>query len=440
MFNVFSMVDSYAAVDKWLATLNTQAKNSTKTGYKADRLTFTGNATTVRKTNVYSTYQEAEGSLNYKEYTDFSNGDISISDSNNHAAIAGEGWFLVTDGKGKFFYSRDGEFERDESGVLVNQAGLYVVDQAMALSLPAGFNYTPPTLTAATVNNGTAGWQAGGADTNGRWFPYVAGTTYDEGANKYQNQAIYAKNTVFINDGNLTGSITVRADDLAYIVVNGTVINPYVPTQLTANNVSDAQQPISWGSGGPTVFNIAPYLKPGANSIVIKAQEFTGGEGISLSGNIGGQAITEANFAYKVAVTQPDPTLDSQYPTPVVFDSPGVYHDYTRFGLSPDDWDAIYGNAKDAVLVNGPTDKDELQPTLYGNTVFSWPTKPATINVVQPGTNGTGTLVFNALETSNVRIQQLAPEIAMAQQVYSNLQTILQLKKSNFDLMMQAVK
>jgi flagellar hook-basal body protein len=441
MFNVFSMVDSYGAVDKWLATLNTQAKNSIKTGYKAERLTFTGSATEVRQQSPFKLYQQAEGSLNYHEYTDFSAGDISISSSNNHAAIAGEGYFLVTDGNGRYFYSRDGEFQRDEAGVLVNQAGLYVVDQAMALSLPAAsFAYTPPTVNAATVNAGTAGWQKGQADTTGQWFPYVAGTTFDEGASRYTNQTVYAKNTVFINNNDLTGSITVRADDLAYIIVNGTVINPFVPSQLSPTNVSDAQQPIVWASGGPTAFNISQYLKPGANSIVIKATEFTGGEGISVSGTVGGQAITEANFAYKVAVTQPDPTTEPGYPGTIEFASAGVRHDYTRFGLSPDDWDAIYGNAKDVLLVNGPTDKTEFKQTMYGNTVFEWPKRPAVLNLELPGNNGTGDLVFNALETSNVRLQQLAPEIAMAQQMYSNLKTILQLKKSNFDLIMQAVK
>jgi flagellar basal body rod protein FlgG len=442
MFNVFSMVDNYAAVDKWVANLNKQAKGSIETAYKAERFTFLGGATTVRAQSPGRVFQEAEGSLAYQEHTDYSRGDISISNSAQHAAIAGEGWFLVTDGKNNFHYSRDGEFTRDLSGLLVNQSGLFAVDQGLAMGLPpASFAYTAPTNTVATIDGGTAGWQAGTASGPGTWYPYVPGTKYDEGGS-YEDQSVLAKRSWFINNGNLTGSLTLSVGDLSVVPVT----NPNAPPATinvnypdTAFVVVNGQQlsipiPTAVGGGGAVTINISQFLKPGANSIAVKATEFQGVEGLSLTGNVGGQAFNSTGWAYKISQTPVDRNKVPGYPT-----TPAIT-DLSAFGLSPDDWEAIYGNPRDLILVNGPTDKAEFEPTLYGNTVFSWPNRPAILPLHHPGTNGTGNLVFNALETSNVRIQQLAPEIAMAQQMYSNLKTILQLKKSNFDLMMAAVK
>jgi flagellar hook-basal body protein len=409
MFNVFSMVDSFGAVDKWLASLNKQAKGSITTGYKAERLTFTGNATEVRQQSPTKLFQQAEGTLTYREYIDFSQGAISISDRDTHAAIGGAGYFLVTDGK-EYFLTRDGEFQRTAGGQLQTLQGLMVVDQGMAVSLPpANFTYTQPAMTVSDVNNGTTEWRrAGGAG----WLPYVAGTLYEEGGS-YQNMTVLSKKSLWLDGSNLTGSITVTTDNAGWVMVNGHI--------LTAADATAGAPPSDWAS--PVTYNLAPYLQQGSNTITVIATEAGGGESITVTGTVGGTAVPAANtWATRVV---PGSGYDTTLNTPVP--SSG------KLALADASLD-------DIVLVRGPLDTKELEISQYGSTVYRWTKMPTNLTIVDPETNGTGIIVRNALESANVTMQQLAPEIAMAQQMYSNLRTILMLKKSNFDLMMQAVK
>jgi flagellar basal body rod protein FlgG len=409
MFNVYSMVDSFGAVDKWLSALNKQAKGSITTGYKAERLTFTGGATEIRQSSATKLFQQAEGNLMYREYIDFSQGSIAISDKDSHAAIAGSGYFLVTDGK-EYFLTRDGEFQRTEGGQFKTLQGLMVVDQGLAVSLPtANFTYTRPAITAAEVDSGDTGWRrAGGAG----WLPYVAGTTYEEGGS-YQKQTVLSKKSFWLDPNNLTGSITVTTDNAGWVMVNGHV--------LTAADATAGTPPSDWSS--PVTYNLAPYLQVGSNTISIIATENGGGESISVTGTIGGVAVPAANT----------------WGTKIV---PGAGYDATLNTPVPASGKLALADASldDVVLVQGPIDTKELEISQYGSTVFRWRKMPTNLTILDPGSAGVGNIVHNALENANVTMQQLAPEIAMAQQMYSNLRTILQLKKSNFDLMMAAVK
>ncbi|MBC7542907.1 MAG: hypothetical protein H7338_09275 [Candidatus Sericytochromatia bacterium] len=423
MLNIYTMVDSFGALDKWVGKLNAQAKGSIHTGYKAERLTFTGNATDVRSTGNGGLQQIAESTLNYKEYTDFSNGNISISDTNTHGAISGEGWFLVTDGMGNYFQTRDGEFNRDPSGVLMNQSGLVPVDQAMAVSLqaslPGSFVFNQPAMTLADVNNDDSGWRA----TAGNWLPYVAGSKYDEGGTDREQTVLFKRNFYLPNAP--TGNILqMSANDLAFASVNGVMLSGF------SDNASTG------------ALNIDGMLKQGWNSIVVKGTEFTGANSVNFAGTvIGGVAVGNAGWAVKLAGGNPyvngGQITNPPIPIPTRANAP-AYPDRAIIG-SAEAWEAS-GSLSDLILVAGPKDKSELQATLYGNTVFSWPKRPTIMPMELPGLGGTGGIVHNAIELANVNMQQLAPELAMAQQMYSNLRTILTLKRSNFDMLISVVK
>jgi len=429
MFNVFSMIDSYGALDKWVGTLNSQAKGSFRTGYKAERVTFQSDGTdSTKRVGANGVQNVAEGSLYYKQYTDFSDGNIQASDNDLHAAIGGNGWFLVTDGQGQFYYSRDGEFVKDPSGLLVNQAGLAAVDQAMAANLPAAsFQFNQPAMTATDVNNATTGWRkyTGGGPV---WLPYVAGTNYDEGGN-YKEQEVYIKRSFYLNAPPSGNVLSMTADDLGYAVINGTT--------LTTTPSSGVQ---TWSDNANLTMNIDGFLKQGWNTILVKAVEFLGGEGVNFAGTtLGGVAV--GNTGWSTTMVSGNPYADAVNPnisrggTGIPFGSPLPL-------LTPDAGliDRALGNVDDLVLVAGPVDKTEMQPTKYGNTIFSWSKRPTVLQMEIPGNGGTDKLVHSSLESANVDLKVLAPELAMAQQMYSNLQTILQLKKSQFDQMISIVK
>ncbi|MGO2345632.1 MAG: flagellar hook protein FlgE [Providencia sp.] len=81
----------------------------------------------------------------------FKDGPITRTDRATDVAISGSGFFRVQDKNGDIFYSRDGQFQRDKSGNLVNNQGMVVtgypasVDEKGNVSIqsggvPAGLN------------------------------------------------------------------------------------------------------------------------------------------------------------------------------------------------------------------------------------------------------------------------------------------------------------
>ncbi len=56
----------------------------------------------------------------------FKDGPITRTDRGTDVAISGNGFFRVQDQNGDVFYSRDGQFQRDKSGNLVNNQGMVV--------------------------------------------------------------------------------------------------------------------------------------------------------------------------------------------------------------------------------------------------------------------------------------------------------------------------
>ncbi|MBC7541681.1 MAG: hypothetical protein H7338_03030 [Candidatus Sericytochromatia bacterium] len=139
--NEYATVDSFYSLSKWIGDLNNQAKNSASPGYKADRVTFTGGATSIAPRPGGQSVQTGEGSLSIINYTDFSQGKIAGSYRPYHLAVKGDGFFTLVPPTGinkttgayvsvagdKLLVTRDGEFKRDAGGLLVHtRTGMYL--------------------------------------------------------------------------------------------------------------------------------------------------------------------------------------------------------------------------------------------------------------------------------------------------------------------------
>jgi flagellar hook protein FlgE len=130
---------SLTSIDSWIATLNSTVGGAARTGFKASHITFGGGTTRVDRlaANGSLGIQYAEQALNVGSTSiDFSQGQVVASTEFTHMAISGSdsAFFLLTDNTdittanlAHYYYTRNGEFHRDNNGNLVNQDGLFLV-------------------------------------------------------------------------------------------------------------------------------------------------------------------------------------------------------------------------------------------------------------------------------------------------------------------------
>lgn len=127
-----SAVSGLNAQSQTLAIISDNIANSSTTGYKTSTASFSTLVTQQSSTTQYTSGGvTVTGVQNVSEQ-----GLIEASSSNTDLAIDGDGFFVVTDGNGEYFYTRDGQFQADEDGYLVTPDGYYL----MAYELDANGN------------------------------------------------------------------------------------------------------------------------------------------------------------------------------------------------------------------------------------------------------------------------------------------------------------
>ena len=121
-YTAISGVKSFQnGIDVWgdnIANINT-------TAYKASIPEFE----TIFAKNISSHPISSDvgiGSILHSTAKDLSIGSLVHSDKTFDLALSGEGWFKVKKGE-EFFYTRDGRFNRDRDGFLVNDEGAYLI-------------------------------------------------------------------------------------------------------------------------------------------------------------------------------------------------------------------------------------------------------------------------------------------------------------------------
>jgi hypothetical protein len=199
--------------------------------------------------------------LTYVEQSNNTYNPLITTKADTIAAWVGQdnGPLLVVDKYGTITYTTDTNFTPDSLGRLFNSEGKMYIDEAMAINLGLSVGVEP---TRSEIGSKTTGWV--NYDVGDEGLKFVAGTCFDEGLDpstglgtSYQHMSVYAKNTVFSNGGG-AASMTIDADDSAYLYVNGTKI---LPTAATAGT-------------NPKTFNFS--LVDGVNTIAIQQTEATG--------------------------------------------------------------------------------------------------------------------------------------------------------------------
>ena len=142
-------------IDSWSNNIS----NINTNGYRANipefKTMFATNMDTLNSSSPISNDMDY-GVTKSSNAIDTRTGSIISSSGKFDMAIAGDGWFAVSNRDGsKMYYTRNGEFNRDNEGYLVNSEGMYLlgVDQGMIDNKVYNLNAKPNDLKTQDVTS-----------------------------------------------------------------------------------------------------------------------------------------------------------------------------------------------------------------------------------------------------------------------------------------------
>ncbi|MFN8577681.1 MAG: flagellar hook-basal body complex protein [Candidatus Sericytochromatia bacterium] len=124
------------SLNKWIETISGNLVGSVITGYKSTRINFSDSLVDIvrngsRRANNLGGVNPAQvtnGGISVgSTTTDFRQGSLNQTGNNTDLAIQGNAFFTLADSSGKVVYTRDGSFNFDDKGYLVNKDGQTVL-------------------------------------------------------------------------------------------------------------------------------------------------------------------------------------------------------------------------------------------------------------------------------------------------------------------------
>lgn len=445
--NMWSALDMFASTDRWLASVNKNLQGVGFTGFQATRTTFNGapGSFDPARTSGGRPNSLSQATLNPTTEIDTTQGLLQATGKDTDYAISGDGYFVLEDSSGNLYYTRSGEFKLDGSGRLSVPEGLQVVTESRLIELGLA---QPRTLTATNaarlINYDMAGWQRPESrDGTSVWFPYHAGTGYDESGLNYKEQLITMRKSFDLGNGPINATaansyLDVMSDDWTHIYVNGnwlskadaiaadSVFGPYNPGP-------DVDGPTGGGQFGMrTRYDISKYLQPGNNEIVVYSSEVRDSEGVSVMGQIAGRQVTTdianslpedlwltkivGTIAGSLQETIPEPFPD-QARTDIIFER----------------------RASDLALARF-ADPSKLSYSKFGLHIMQW-TPEAGARGFEFSATGSGAKVQRGfLEAANSNAKRETSETAMVQKMYDALTAFTQLQMRAMDASLNIIK
>ncbi|CPR21080.1 Flagellar hook protein FlgE [Brenneria goodwinii] len=127
-----------------LDVIGNNIANSETTGFKSASVSFA---------DIFASSQVGLGVKVASVSQDFGDGTVESTDRGLDVAISGTGFFRVTDENGSVYYSRNGEFSRNEEYNLVNSSGYYLTGYAATGTPPTINTGAEPTVISIPPNN-----------------------------------------------------------------------------------------------------------------------------------------------------------------------------------------------------------------------------------------------------------------------------------------------
>jgi flagellar hook protein FlgE len=325
-----------SAVGNDLANLDT-------TGYKTTEVAFeTLMAQTMGGTNGFSL---GMGTARPQTITQYTQGGLQTGLGGLNAAVQGQGFFMVADGKGNTLYTRDGTFTTGASGYLVDANGLRVQGWS------AGAN--------GVVN--TNGATGDITIPSGTLFPPVASTNVTLSMNL--DSAALAGTTTGVTSGIFSQPITVydslgTAHTLTATFTKNEVqtsMDPgYKATAVTGTDVDTFN--VSAG-GTPTTVTIAASdgTTLAAQVAALNTKLASTGITASINSTTGElQFASNSVFSISASTTNTTGNLVSGATPPTPVDNTSLYNSAVAITGGPQELDITVGTASDPTIVKVP--------------------------------------------------------------------------------------
>jgi flagellar hook protein FlgE len=411
-------ISGLTAQSNAFSNISDNVANSQTVGYKRVDTNFidyltTSNATTNDSGAVVTT----------PDYVNNVQGTITQTDNPLGLAIAGQGFFAVSQQNGEInnlptfsaqqYYSRAGDFQMDKNGYLVNSAGEFlngwpvnaqtgVVNQNALQQIQVTQTvYNPVPTSSVTLSANLPATPASGTAT--------AGNPISSDIDVYD--ALGTMHTVTLNwvqTAQDTWSVKVDSPDDTGAADRGTADVDFGPT--TSGN------PVPSGTVGNLAADPAdlgtiatsPYAANTAATVAFTTNFGSGNQTITI--NLG--TYGQTNGVTQYAGTQYNLRGLTQNGVP-----PGAFSSVTT--QTNGDIVVNYDNGQSRTIAQVPvvTFNDANQLQRQDGQAFTASTNSGTPLAEAPGTNGAGTLVTQSVESSNVATE--FSKLIVAQQAYS---------------------
>ncbi len=216
-----------------VAVVGNDLANLDTTGYKTTEVAFeTLMAETMGGTNGFSL---GLGTARPQTITQYTQGGLQTGLGGLNAAVQGQGFFMVADGKGNTLYTRDGTFTTGNNGYLVDANGLRVQGWSAGangivntnaatgdISVPSGTLFPPVASTKVTLSMNLDSAAIAGTTTgvtSGTFSQPI--TVYDSLGTAHTLTATFTKNQVETELGTTPATAVTGSDTATFNVSTG---------------------------------------------------------------------------------------------------------------------------------------------------------------------------------------------------------------------------
>ncbi|MGV2121938.1 flagellar hook protein FlgE [Agrobacterium vitis] len=403
-----SSVSGLTAQSNKLTSIGDNISNTSTTGYKGTETAF---SSLVNGGTTSTTTQTVSQS-----------GDLESTSSETDLAIDGDGYFVVQDDEGDVFLTRQGDFEIDEDGYLVNSSGYtllgYSYDNGEPASVINGFDGLEPVkidTSEVTASATTTGEVSGNLESDKE---VVSGDTPSSNS---ADATYTAKSSIVTYDEQ--GASTQY--DIYFTKTDDDEWEVSIYRNDEANDDDDGTSfPYDNGELGSTTltFDSAGELEDGSTSTL----SFTDSEtGLTIDLDFSDITQTATSTSIEGSANGSAASSSSDY----TIGSDGVISTVSSDGTTTDTYKIALAT------VASPDNLEEV-----GGTAYKVDADSGTVVVGFAGTGSFGTIESSTLESSNVDLASELSDMIAAQRAYSANSKVFQTAADMLDTVINMVR
>lgn len=407
--SLYTGISGMSANSTALAVVGDNIANLNTVGFKGSRVNF-GDVLSQTMTGVAGSSQVGRGVTVNKVSPQFSQGSFETTTSVLDLAVDGDGFFMVNNGSSNF-YTRAGQFSLDKNGNVVNSDGYllqgFMVDSSgNVLGTTGNLNFSSQQSAANATTTATISVNLDASST----VPSAAFTLDGNGDGIANDPANYNHSTTIKVYDSLGGAHDVTlyfnmtaagAWTVNYVHQDPADSSLLVQAGTQSLTFGTDGSLVDDGSGTPIAFNF------GASVVTPQSVAFNYGTGTGETpAGTGFDGTTQ--FSSSFSVTQ---LIQDGYGAGAVSNI-SIAQDGVVTASFTNGQSRIVGQVALARFID-PSSLAKLGKNLYAETYNS-----GQAIVANPGTSGTGRVLANTLELSNVDLAQEFVKLISAQRAF----------------------